>query len=252
LSSIAYTIPPRKQRKQRQRSLHFNASGLIWPCLVAAAGYYILTSDFSHLDRNTLPFIFFAVCGAYLIFFLWAIIKFLRYLPSPSFSLSKIAVPAFASSPRILINSPKLKSYLTRMVESAISIYAWGFFLYFFQPMLTALFWLITGKWVYWHAFSYGATSGTLDMMYNSVVFAAIIFIVFWSWAKWNLYHYGGLDRRKPRPPTKDSEVAQHFGVSLDTVHVAQRAKIASLNPLPHGAVFTIHKYTEPVEKEAI
>lgn len=144
---------------------------------------------------------------------------------------------------RHLINQPKLKKSLVCSTETACSITAWVLFLYFFQPLFTAAFWLISGQWVYQHVFSVSSIQTTINMIIYSFYFAVLIMVVLISWATWNYWHYGRLERRKPRSPVADSAVAMHFSVPLRTVYSARNAKLAMVIPTFPGVVFKIKKY---------
>jgi len=242
LSAIAYSLPSRRQRRQEQRHISWDPSMLLLS-LIVIAGYYILTTDFSHLNRNWLPLLSSLVAGSYIGLGLWGLVRLVQSisLPNPFNHLPEVDLSALWSSSPNLINSPRLKGYWTRLLETIVSLSAWGIFLYFFQPLFTGLFWLVTGQWVYWHVFSSAAIEGTLDMLFETTVFAFVIVLVFVSWAKWNIYHYGGLDRRKPRSPIQNAEVAAHFLVPISTVNTAQSAKIAYINSSASVPVFTVN-----------
>jgi poly-beta-1,6-N-acetyl-D-glucosamine biosynthesis protein PgaD len=141
-----------------------------------------------------------------------------------------------------LIQMPHMKGYVTRVMESGVSVSAWVIFLYYFQPIFTVVVWLLTGRWVYLHIFSTAAIEVTLDMMFTSAVFALFMMGLFWCWAKWNLYYYGALDRRKLRPPITNEEVADFFGVNEATVARVQQAKFALLDPVADQLIITVQQ----------
>ncbi|MBU2700473.1 poly-beta-1 [Sporomusaceae bacterium BoRhaA] len=230
------------RRRRRSSGSAFKIKLLLGVGFVAVA-FYILTADFSHLDRYWLPWVAGMTIASYLLVILWEFARIMQALMRsvPVFHLPRIRLNSIISpSSSLLINRPRLKGFAQYSLEFFLSLSAWSIFLYFFQPLFTTLLWLVTGQWLWWFAFSAEAIYGTLHMLFYAGIFSVFIFLILFGWAKWNIHHYGGLDRRKFRPPVRDAEVAVHFHISVQEVQAAQQAKIALVNPLPEGPVFTV------------
>ncbi|MCE5286606.1 MAG: poly-beta-1,6-N-acetyl-D-glucosamine biosynthesis protein PgaD [Pelosinus sp.] len=233
-------LPSRRARSKAANNQFYQeaVAGIVFFLI----GLYALIADFSHVDRHWLPIVSVIAAAVYASFGIWGLIRLIKTITLPRISLGcgKVKLFGYDSSGALLINRPHLRGYFRLVLETGISLSVWVVFLYFFQPLLTALLWLLTGEWLWWFIFSSEAVYGTLSMLYYAVLFAGVIFLSFLAWAQWNLYHYGGLDRRKPPLPIEDEKVAEHFGVPLSTVQNAKMARVATINPTPEGPIFTI------------
>lgn len=237
---------PRKKRRLASLSLIL---------LALVIGRYISVVDFSHFDRHFLPYlaalILFLACG--LTAFL--ITTLLRRLQLPAFKTlaPKAMFPSGIAKPsKMLINRPRLQSYVNHFFEATFSLTLWLVFLYLFQPLFSSLAWLLTNQWLYWSVFSPAAIHGTLEALLASFLFACLVALSFFIWAKWNLRLYGGLDRRKPRPALKDDEIARIFEVSTEILELARQTKIGSINPSPSGMTITQRQLNLPLAEERI
>lgn len=240
------SLPSRLERRRiaKRNFLYQTIAGILFTGLILS----ISLADFSHLDRRWLPVVSGIAVSMYGILAIRCTVSLVKRICWPSLSARNLVTFLPAAQNDLLINRPYLKGYFRQLLEMLISAYVWGIFLYFFQPLLTALLWLATGEWIWWFVFSTEAVYGTLNMLLNSIFFGLIILLILFSWVKWNLYHYGGLDRRKPPLPVQDEKVAEHFGVSLETIETAKMARVATINPTVHGPIFTV-KLKSTVEK---
>lgn len=132
---------------------------------------------------------------------------------------------------QLLIEEPQLQSFWNKGLSALFSLSIWAMFLYFVEPLVTAVIWLLTGQWVWFFVFSVEAVYGSIEMFLKVLIFAAMILLLFVAWGKWNLYHYGGLDRRKHPMPIEDEEVSKVFAIPLEFVKAAQNGKIIKINP---------------------
>ena len=142
----------------------------------------------------------------------------------------------------LIINKPDLKSTLMLTVEALSSAVIWGTFFYFFAPLLTTVFWLVTGQWIFNQVFSYSLVQNISEMLLNCLFFCCFSIVLMISWSSWNSWRYASLDRRKSCPLTRDSTIAAIFKVSEETIITARKAKLALVSSSSSGVVFTIHK----------
>lgn len=127
-----------------------------------------------------------------------------------------------------------------RTLETIFSTTAWMAFLYFFHPLFTTFFWLLTGHWIQLHVLSYSTIDPTLDMLFRAILFSILILVILICWSSWNMWRYGGLDRRKSRPMVLDSTIASHFNISVETLTTARNAKLSLVMPVASGVLFTV------------
>jgi len=139
---------------------------------------------------------------------------------------------------RIIIDQPTLKKPMLRFLETIFSAVVWVFFIYLFQTIFTTAFWLLGLEHIYSYTFTRDSIESTIDAMIFAMYTAIVSMIVLFAWAQWNLRRYGGLDRRRPRPPVSQEEVAKEFEVPLDTVSQMQTAKMAVIQTSPTGIVY--------------
>jgi len=139
---------------------------------------------------------------------------------------------------RIIIDQPALNKPRMRLLETIFSAVVWVFFIYLFQTIFTTAFWLLGLEHIYSYTFTRDSIESTIDAMVFAMYTAIASMIVMFAWAQWNLRRYGRLDRRKPRPPVSQEEVAKEFEIPLDTVNQMQSAKIAVIQTSPRGIVY--------------
>jgi len=134
------------------------------------------------------------------------------------------AAGGFAPS---VIDTPRLREPLVRLVEFLFSLSAWITFISLIQPLATVLMWLIGFKLIDAELFDLAAVDSTVEMMKFSVWWAGIVFLILFGWAQWNYWRYGRLERRKHRPAVTPVDLAVHYQTSLAAVHQAQTVKAA-------------------------
>ena len=55
------------------------------------------------------------------------------------------------------------------------------------------------------------------------------------SWSQYNLRRYGGLDRRRPTPPVRTTELSADFGIEAELLHQLHAAKVMVLHLTAEG-----------------
>ncbi len=136
---------------------------------------------------------------------------------------------------RMIIDQPSLQKPLIRGLELIVSGGMWLIFLYFLQVLVTSLFWIAGGFSIDKYVFAPESLQDTKTLLIGFLWYAFSVFLVLWVWSNWNYWKYGRLERRKPRPPVADETVAWHYGVPVEMVYLARRAKIAKVYPKPSG-----------------
>ena len=150
-------------------------------------------------------------------------------------------VEAFPVAEKMMvIDQPDLQSPLIRVVEMFVSAGMWLAFLYILQLVVTSLAWLTGGVLICGQVFLPPEWQELKTLLIGTLAYAAVIFGALWGWANWNYWRYGRLERRKPRPPVADETVAGHFGVSIDVVRQARRAKQARVLPQLSGLTLDV------------
>jgi biofilm PGA synthesis protein PgaD len=149
----------------------------------------------------------------------------------------------------LIINRPELQPKAQRVVWSVVTLVAWGFWFYFWLPVVSLVAWIFGVHLFIEHMFveearEYFASLG------NYAVIVLSMAAVLMTWSVYNYTRYGKRNRRKAAPRVERADIAEFFKVEMDELIKSQNHRILVLELSPEGHIEkitpkTLHEDTQ-------
>jgi biofilm PGA synthesis protein PgaD len=113
----------------------------------------------------------------------------------------------------VIFDRPDLQARRHRWAYSALTLLAWGIWMYLWLPVVTLLAWYLGIRtFIREMVIPDPRTMGTLALAYLVVVLIMGAILVVWS--QYNLRRFRGQDRRRASLPVSDEETVRWFQIS--------------------------------------
>lgn len=143
-----------------------------------------------------------------------------------------------------VIRRPDLQSRRRRAVLGLLGLLGWALWIYLWLPVATVGGWVF-GGWLFRREMVEPGDGYIVTILSYFLVIVALA-VVFLGWALYNRARFSGLDRRKPRPPAGDAEMAAALGASESALNTLRAARRVVLHISPGGEIAAVEVSSPP------
>jgi biofilm PGA synthesis protein PgaD len=158
----------------------------------------------------------------------------------------------------VIFDRPDLQARRHRWAYSALTLLAWGIWMYLWLPVVTLLAWYLGVRtFIREMVIPDPRAMGALALAYLVVV--AILGAILVVWSQYNLRRFRGQDRRRASPPVSDEELVHWFQISPEmlegfrsqgsfTVEHDEEGRIVGSRPRSEAASLALQAVGTPAD----
>jgi biofilm PGA synthesis protein PgaD len=136
----------------------------------------------------------------------------------------------------LIINRPELQPKAQRVAWSMVTLIAWGFWFYFWLPVVSLVAWIFGVRLFIEHMFVEEAQK-YVSSLGNYAVIVLSMAAVLMTWSIYNYTRYGKRNRRKAAPRVEKAEIAEFFKVEMSELIKSQNHRVLVLELSPEGHI---------------
>lgn len=144
-----------------------------------------------------------------------------------------------------IINRPDLQSRRRRAVLGLVGFVGWILWIYLWLPFATFGGWIF-GGFLFRKQLVDQGLGGYFVTILSYLGVIILLSVIFLGWALYNRARFRGRERRKPRPPVGDAEIAMVFGIECADLQKLREADRAVLHFSPEGQIIQIESPLPP------
>jgi biofilm PGA synthesis protein PgaD len=132
---------------------------------------------------------------------------------------------------KIIIEKPQSLPKAVTWRDRVLTFLFWGIFIYLFRPLVALVLWFAFGYHIFNpEVFSIAFYEDVLEIIVKNFFVIAFLVVLFFSWALYNIVTFGHLRRRKGVRQVADEEIANYFGLEMETLNRIRTAKFIRLS----------------------
>jgi biofilm PGA synthesis protein PgaD len=125
---------------------------------------------------------------------------------------------------QLYIHRPTLQERRSRLLFRAVTVAAWGVYLYLWLPLATLLLWWSASR-LGVHELAHTPEHIDFDLFRVVAEAFAVAVLLMIGWAEYNRLRFQGIERRKPHPPMDPLETADAMHASRGLALELQNAR---------------------------
>ncbi len=137
----------------------------------------------------------------------------------------------------LIIESPHRQGGMRRFIQSGITLFFWGVWIYLMLPLIAPL---IAAAGLEHSLFVSAVSADHLQLVFPILFFIGVVMLIMELWVVYNIFLHRRRSRRDPLSIVYQNDLASHFGVSSNKLAGWHRSGQMTIWLTEHGGIHDV------------